>query len=87
MAALHPCKILTPNINQQCDEASRNNQYIGVPPKVGFREREKMANYDYYDPRPNRKIKIPQSSVKTQTSKDKQTQGHLREANRRKGQV
>ena len=59
-----------------------------MPRKVGFREREAMANYDYYDPKPKRKrITIPQNKTNTQYGKDKQIQGYLREANKKKGQA
>ena len=47
-----------------------------------------MANYEYYDPKPKRKrITIPQNKTDTQYGKDKQIQGYLREANKKKGQA
>lgn len=47
-----------------------------------------MANYDYYDPKPKQKrITIPQNKTNTQYDRDKQIQGYLREANKKKGQV
>ena len=59
-----------------------------MPRKVGFREREEMASYEYYDPKPKQKrVGIPQNKTNTQYGKDKQIQGYLREANKKKGQV
>ena len=47
-----------------------------------------MANYEYYDPKPKQKrITIPQNKTNTQYDNDKQIQGYLREANKKKGQV
>ena len=47
-----------------------------------------MASYEYYDPKPKQKrITIPQNKTNTQYGKDKQIQGCLREANKKKGQV
>ena len=55
---------------------------------MGFREREEMANYDYYDPKPKQKrITIPQNKTNTQYGRDKQIQGYLQEANKKKGQA
>lgn len=47
-----------------------------------------MASYEYYDPKPKQKrITIPQNKTNTQYDRDKQIQGYLREANKKKGQV
>ena len=47
-----------------------------------------MASYEYYDPKPKQKrITIPQNKTNTQYGRDKQIQGCLREANKKKGQV
>jgi hypothetical protein len=47
-----------------------------------------MASYEYYDPKPKQKrVGIPQNKTNTQYGKDKQIQGYLREANKKKGQV
>ncbi len=55
---------------------------------MGFREREEMASYEYYDPKPKQKrITIPQNKTNTQYGRAKQIQGYLREANKKKGQV
>ena len=54
----------------------------------GLSGKEEMASYDYYDPKPKQKrITIPQNKTNTQYDRDKQIQGYLREANKKKGQV
>ena len=70
------------------DQGKSDNQYVRSAAQGGFSGKEAMANYDYYDPKPKRKrITIPQNKTNTQYGKDKQIQGYLREANKKKGQA
>ena len=70
------------------DQANPDTLYIWSAAQGGLSGKEAMANYDYYDPKPKRKrITIPQNKTNTQYGKDKQIQGYLREANKKKGQA